>query len=129
MRRLVLVTSATLIATASLVACGGDDSPSGGSAVSVEEFCARIEALDAAGDPDDMAAALGALEDLTAAAPTKEVRDALEAMLPLLRNMSEIDESDPNAFAEVMSMMMDPDVMEAGTVLEQFGAEECGFTE
>ena len=112
-----------------LVSCGGDDSGAGSSPVSVEEFCAQIEALDAAGDPDDMASALGALKDLASAAPTKELRDALNTMLPLLESMSEIDESDPNAFAEVMSMMMDPAIMEAGTVLEDFGAEECGFTE
>jgi len=128
----VAVTIAVTSLSSGLVlgACGGDDSSNANSSpVSIEEFCDQIEALDVAGDPDDIASALGALKDLASAAPTKELRDALNTMLPLLESVSEIDESDPNAFAEVMSMMMDPAIMEAGTVLEDFGAEECGFTE
>ncbi len=123
--------ASTILSSVLLVgACGGDDSGKANSSpVSIEEFCGQIEALDAAGDPEDMASALATLEDLASAAPTKELRDALDTMLPLLQSMSEIDENDPNAFAEVMSMMMDPAIMEAGTVLEDFGAEECGFTE
>ena len=123
--------ASTILSSVLLVgACGGDDSSKANSSpVSIEEFCGQIEALDAAGDPDDMASAIGALEDLVSAAPTKELREALDTMIPLLQNMADIDESDPNAFAEVMSMMMDPAIIEAGTVLEEFGAEECGFTE
>ena len=122
----VTVLSSSLV----LGACGGDDSSKANSApVSIEEFCDQIEALDAAGDPDDMASVIDALEGLVSAAPTKELRDALDTMIPVLQNMADIDESDPDAFAEVMSMMMDPAIIEAGTVLEEFGAEECGFTE
>lgn len=117
-------------ASSLLVACGGDDGSSGGSseAVSVEEFCTRIEALESAAEPDDIGAAVAAIEGLVDAAPTDEVRDALETLIPVLARMSEIDENDPDAIGELMSLAMDPKIMEASTVLENFGTEQCGFT-
>ena len=113
-----------------LVACGGDDGTSGGSSegVSVEEFCTRIEALESAAAPDDIGAAVAAIEGLVDAAPTDEVREALETLIPVLSRMSEIDENDPDAIGELMSLAMDPKIMEASTVLENFGTEQCGFT-
>lgn len=130
MRRLLLTTSVTLIATASLFACGGDDeSSSADSAVSIEEFCAKIDDLESAVEPDDMASAVAALSDLVDSSPTPEIRDALETLIPVITKMADIDENDPDAIGELMGLMMDPDVMEAGTVLETFGAEQCGFTE
>lgn len=120
-------------ATGLLVACGGDDGGSGsggggsGEGVSVEEFCSRIEALESAVAPDDMVAAVAAIEDLVDVAPTDEVRDALETLVPVLSRMSELDENDPDAIGELMNLAMDPKIMEASTVLEEFGAEQCGF--
>lgn len=129
MRRLLLVTSVSLIASASLFGCGGDDSPSADSGVSIEEFCNKIDALESAVEPDDMASAVAALSDLVDSSPTPDVRDALETLIPVIAKMADIDENDPDAIGELMGLMMDPDVMEAGTVLETFGAEQCGFTE
>lgn len=127
--RSVLTVSA-IGATSLLVACGGDDGSGGGSSegVSVEEFCTRIEALESAVEPDDIGAAVAAIEGLVDAAPTDEVRDALETLIPVLSRMSEIDENDPDAIGELMELAMDPKIMEAGAVLEEFGTEQCGFT-
>lgn len=117
-----------------LVGCGGDDSGSGsggsggGDAVSIEEFCDKISALESAVEPDDMASAVAVIADLADSAPTDELKDALETMLPVLEGMAEIDENDPDAMNELMTLMMDPDVMEASAVMEAFGDEECGFT-
>jgi hypothetical protein len=42
--------------------------------------------------------------------------------------MGDIDENDPDAVGELMGLLMDPEVMEASTVLEEFGTEQCGFS-
>lgn len=112
-----------------LVACGGGggDANDAGS-TSVEAFCDRIAALETAVAPDDVEAAVAALEDLVKAAPNDEVREALETLVPVLTRMSEIDESDQDAINELMDLMVDPKVMEASTVLEDFGSEECGLS-
>jgi hypothetical protein len=112
-----------------LVACGGDDAGGGGTeAVSIEEFCDRIAALESAAEPDDIGAAVGAIEGLVDAAPTDEVREALETLVPVLSRMGAIDENDPDAISELMGLAMDPEVMAASTVLEKFGTEQCGFS-
>lgn len=117
-----------------LVACGGDDGGSvaggdgRGDTASVEEFCTRIEALESAAEPEDLGAAVAAIEDLVDAAPTDEVREALETLIPVLARMSAIDENDPDAIGELMGLAMDPKIMEASAVLEEFGTEQCGFT-
>ena len=130
MRRLLLLSSVALIGSTSLIACGGDDeSSSADSAVSIEEFCAKIDDLESAVEPDDMASAVAALSDLVDSSPSSEVRKALETLIPVITKMADIDENDPDAIGELMGLMMDPDVMEAGTVLETFGAEQCGFSE
>lgn len=129
MRRLLLMTSVALIGSTSLIACGGDDSSSGSSGVSIEEFCAKIDDLENALEPDDMASAVAALSELVDSSPSSEVRKALETLIPVITKMADIDENDPDAIGELMGLMMDPDVMEAGTVLETFGAEQCGFSE
>lgn len=133
MRSTRLVTALTLSSLAAgslLVACGGDGGSGGGSSegVSVEEFCSRIEALESAAEPDDIGAAVAAIEGLVDAAPTDEVREALETLIPVLARMSEIDENDPDAIGELMGLAMDPKIMEASTVLEEFGTQQCGFT-
>lgn len=113
-----------------LVACGGDggDANGGGSSTSIEDFCGRIAALESAAAPDDIGAAVTALEDLVEAAPNDEVREALETLVPVLTRMSEIDETDQDAINELMDLMTDPKVMEASTVLEDFGSEQCGIS-
>lgn len=114
-----------------LVACGGDEgSENGGGSgsVSIEEFCSRIDALASAVEPDDIGAAVAAIEGLIDAAPTAEVRDALETLVPVLSRMGAIDENDPAAIGELMELAMDPEVMEASAVLEEFGTEQCGFS-
>lgn len=113
-------------ASSLLVACGGDDSSSNG-ALSIDEFCSRIDALESAVQPDDIAAAVDAIEGLVDSAPTDEVRDALETLVPVLSRMGEVDQNDPDAFAEFMELALDPKVVEASQTLETFGTEECGF--
>lgn len=120
---------ATIGAGSLLVACGGDGgNASGGSSTSVEEFCDRISALETAAAPDDVRAAVAALEDLVQAAPNDEVRKALETLVPVLTRLSEIDETDQDAMNELLDLMTDPKVMEASTVLENFGSEQCGIS-
>ena len=129
-RLVTALTLSTLAASSLLVACGGDDGASGGNSenVSVEEFCTRIEALESAAEPDDIGAAVAAIEGLVDAAPTDQVREALETLIPVLARMSAIDENDPDAIGELMGLAMDPKIMEASAVLEEFGTEQCGFT-
>ena len=86
-RLVTALTLSTLAASSLLVACGGDDGASGGNSenVSVEEFCTRIEALESAAEPDDIGAAVAAIEGLVDAAP-KNVVVGVVAYNPLDEN-------------------------------------------
>ena len=110
------------------VSCGGDDGGFGGNALSDEEFCAEIAAIDNV-DPsvDDMTDIVAMIEGLADKAPTKELRDAMVALVPVMTAMSEIDDNDPDAMNKVMEIMMDPEVIAAGTVLETYSTETCGI--
>ena len=117
------------------VSCGGDDGGIGGidggsdgKALSDEEFCAEIVALDGV-DPsvDDMADVVTMIEDLADKAPDDELRDAMLALVPVMTAMSEIDENDPDAMNKVMEIMMDPEVIAAGELLESYSSETCGI--
>jgi len=109
--------------------CGGDDSGSGsGSALSNEEFCAKVEALDAV-DPstDDMADVVTTVEELADAAPSDELRDAMLALVPVMTALDNLDENDPDAMSKIMEIMMDPEVIAAGELIEKYSTETCGI--
>lgn len=117
------------------VSCGGDDGGfsgvdggSGGKSLSDEEFCAEIEALDDV-DPsvDDMADVVTMIEDLADKAPNDELRDAMLALVPVMSALADIDENDPDAMNEVMEIMMDPEVLAAGELIETYSTETCGI--
>ena len=117
------------------VSCGGDDGGfaeigggSGAEALSDEEFCAEIATLDSV-DPsvDDMADVVTMLEDLADKSPNDELRDAMLTLIPVMTAMGDIDENDPDAMNEVMEIMMDPEVMAAGELLETYSSETCGI--
>lgn len=118
----VLSLSLVLVSTA----CGGEDSS--GSGLSDEEFCAKVASMENI-DPsiDDISAVTAALDDLAAAAPTKELREALETLSPVMLSMAEIDENDPDAMNKVFEVMMDPKVMAAGELIEKYSSETCGI--
>lgn len=107
--------------------CGGDDSGSG-PALSNEEFCAKVEALDAM-DPgtDDMAEVVATVEELADAAPSEELRDAMRALVPVMTALENLDENDPDAMNKIMEIMMDPEVIAAGELIENFSSETCGI--
>ena len=110
------------------VSCGGDDSGSGSAALSDEEFCVELTALDGMNpDVGDMAAVVTTIEDLADKAPSDELRDAMLALVPVMTMMSEIDDNDPDAMNKVMEIMMDPEVMAAGELLEKYSSETCGI--
>lgn len=117
------------------VSCGGDDGGfadigggNGGKALSDEEFCAEIVALDDV-DPsvDDMADVATMIEDLADKAPDDELRDAMLTLIPVMTAMGDIDENDPDAMNEVMEIMMDPEVLAAGELIEKYSTETCGI--
>jgi len=107
--------------------CGGDDSGSG-SALSNEEFCAKVEALDAM-DPStgDMADVVTTVEELADAAPSNELRDAMLALVPVMTALENLDENDPDAMNKIMEIMMDPEVIAAGELIEEYSTETCGI--
>ncbi len=123
-----LTTFALCLALAG-ASCGGDDSGSGsGTALSNEEFCAKVEALDGM-DPsaDDMAAVVATVEELADAAPSDELRDAMLALVPVMTALENLDENDPDAMSKIMEIMMDPEVIAAGELIEKFSSETCGI--
>ena len=111
-----------------LAACGGGD----GGALSDEEFCAELEALeeaDAAGEGSDEldAEALAQLRDLADRAPNEDVESALTTLGDIAEDMEGLDEDDPEAFGEVMALMFNPEVISAGETLDTYLTETCGF--
>lgn len=112
------------------VSCGGDDGGFGSNALSTEEFCDKVSSLDSmTGEtPEELAAAMKIFRELASDAPTAELRDAMKALLPIVEQMSTVDENDPEAFSKVMELMMDPAVIAAGSVLEEFSTTECGMS-
>lgn len=110
------------------ISCGGD---SGGSnALSEAEFCDKIASFEGtAAQEADTTTMLAVLNELADSAPTEELRDAIKTIAPIMKELEGIDESDPEAFAKAMEIMMDPDIVAAGAVLETFTAETCGLTD
>lgn len=128
--------SAALVGGALLVAsaCGNDDD----GALSDDEFCERMEQLEEdfdeepgdeeSGDELD-AEALDALADLAASAPNDEVRDALNTFGGFAERLDGLDEDDPEAFGEAMSIVFDPEFTGAVESLEDYLVGTCGFDE
>ena len=112
--------------------CGGDDGGFAGSALTDEEFCSKITEMESLGSGEteaDMAAAVAVIEDLATSAPTKELRDALETLVPVMTEMAGIDENDPDAMNKAFEVMMDPKVIAAGELIDKYGTETCGFSD
>lgn len=109
-----------------LVACGGGDG-GGSNAMDEAEFCeyvATVEESDFEEEPDQMFAALDAMIDR---APNEDLNDALKKLREVMEKMSATDSTDEEAFAEIMSLMFDPEVIAAGETIEKFSTEVCGF--
>lgn len=109
------------------VSCG-----SSSNRLSDEEFCAKLIEIDASNafnlddnDPEMLKEMLIVFADLAKTAPTDELKKAFETMGPLLEKMSQIDENDPDAFGEVMSMMFDPEVAAAGETFDAYSTDVC----
>lgn len=109
------------------VSCG-----SSSNRLSDEEFCAKLMEIDASNafnlddnDPEMLKEMLIVFADLAKTAPTDELKKAFETMGPLLEKMSQIDENDPDAFGEVMSMMFDPEVAAAGETFDAYSTDVC----
>ncbi len=111
-------------AALALAACGSD-SDSG--AVSVEDFCAEVTALEEAnaGSEDEMLteADIDQMRDLASRAPA-EIRDDIETIADAMAESLDIEEEDFEAFFEVF---LAPDVIAAGEALDEFSVNECGL--
>lgn len=108
--------------------CGGDSGGSGGpAAMSDDEFCREVERLNSTDPASDLDTALTILEDLGTKAPNKEVRDALAAIRPVIEEMSQIDESDPEAMSRAFELMFSPELVKAGEILNAYSSDVCGL--
>lgn len=120
----LLLSGALLIA-----ACGGDDD----GALSDDEFCERMEQLaeefEEDADDDLDAEALNDLADLAASAPNDEIRGALDTFGEFAERLEGVDEDDPEAFGEAMSIVFDPEFTAAFETLEEYMVGTCGFDE
>jgi hypothetical protein len=112
------------------VSCGGDDGGGSGSALSDEQFCSEVSALDEM-DPsaDDLSGMVTIIEDLAAKAPNDELRDAMLVLAPVITEMGKVDENDEDAMTKLMEIMMDPEVIAAGELIEKYSSETCGIDE
>ncbi len=102
-----------------------DGAGEGGDAQAFCDFMAEQEDLDINEDPEEVAAAM---EEMRRLAPD-EIRDDVEELLRVMEKFADIDEDDPEAFGEIMALVMDPRFVAVGERLDEFGVEECGLEE
>ena len=114
----------------SIASCGGDSCLS--SKASEAEFCAMLQAIEsdqvfenAMDDPEATAEATKLLTDLAEAAPTAELKEAIETLIPVMETMAAIDENDPEALASLMELMSDPKLESAGETVDAYSTDVC----
>ena len=117
----------------SIVSCGGDSGLS--SEASEVEFCEMLRVIEsdqafgnAMEDPAALAEATELLTDLAKAAPTKEIKEAIETLIPVMETMATIDETDPEALASLMELMSDPKLESAGETVDAYSTDVCKIT-
>lgn len=113
----------------------GDEGAAGGGGGGGDDFCAQLEAASEedtmmlGDDPAEAAAAAEELRELASSAPGA-VADALTTFADLMDELAELegsDEGDMESFGRVMALMFDPEIIEAGQVMEKYAVSECGF--
>ena len=114
----------------SIISCGGDSDSS--AKASEAEFCAMLQAIEsdqvfenAMEDPEAIAEATKLLTDLAEAAPTAQLKEAVETLIPVMETMATIDENDPEALASLMELMSDPKLESAGETVDAFTVDVC----
>jgi hypothetical protein len=102
---------------------------------SEEEFCEMLRVIESdqvfESAMDDSAAlteATDLLTDLAKAAPTTELKEAIETLIPVMETMATIDENDPEAFASLMELMSDPKLESADETVNAYSTDVCKIT-
>jgi hypothetical protein len=114
----------------SIISCGGDSDSS--AKASEAEFCAMLQAIEsdqvfenAMEDPAALTEATQVLTDLAEAAPTAELTEAIEALIPVMEALATLDENDPDALASLSELMSDPDLEAAGETVDAYSTDVC----
>jgi hypothetical protein len=114
----------------SIISCGGDSGLS--SQGSEEEFCAMLQSIEsdqvfenAMDDPEATAEAIKLLTELAQAAPTAELEESVEALIPVMEALATLDENDPDALASLSELMSDPDLEAAGETVDTYSKDVC----
>lgn len=103
---------------------GGTDTTTE-SPTDADGFCALLGDDDIDLDPTtDEGLAL--MDEIREVAPA-ELQDPIAVIFGAFEQFEDLDEEDPDAFAEVMALMFDPEFIAAGEALEAYGVDECGF--
>lgn len=66
------------------------------------------------------------MDEIRGVAPA-ELQDSIEFIFDTFSEFEDLDEDDPDAFAEVMALTFDPEFLAAIGELETYGVDECGF--
>ena len=114
----------------STISCGGDSDLT--AKASEEEFCEMLRVIEsdqvfenAMEDSAALTEATELLTDLAEAAPTIELKEAIETLIPVMETMATIDENDPEALASLMELMSDPKLVSAGETMDAFSQDVC----
>jgi len=114
----------------SVISCGGDSDSS--AKASEAEFCAMLQAIEsdqvfenAMDDPEATAEAIKLLTELAQAAPTAELEESVEALIPVMEALATLDEKDPDALASLSELMSDPDLEAAGETVDTYSKDVC----
>ncbi len=90
-------------------------------------FCDRVEVFDDLDTDDTISTeAVDEFDELAAMAP-EEVSEDLAVLAELFRTLSETDVDDEEAFAEMMALVLDPEVLAASEAVEAYVLDECGI--
>jgi len=93
-----------------------------------DEYCARITELGSQEDASagsDPAVAIEALSKVAAVAPADLQKD-FATLSSVVKDLSALDEKDPESFARVMEIVLRPDVQEASGRITADAKERCG---
>lgn len=112
-----------LTSVAVLGACGGG----GGDAASEAEWCADAEALDSLGDVTPESLKL--YEDLAKSAPTAELRDAMNTILPAVQTFATVDFNNPEEVNSVVADLNTDENNAANAVLTGYLNDVCGMSD
>ena len=94
--------------------------------LSDEEFCAKVDEMSGVmyAEGRVFSDLLNRLRELAKVTRDAELQEALETFIPLVEEMSKLDQDDRD-MSTLSSMLVDPNITDAGEFISNYAAENC----